>query len=119
MVLAVVCAAAAAALLVSPRVELHVARPAAGAPALRLPRSSVLAGCSAALIALLLAPTPFAFLVAPLAAVMAARFVARLEPVAVRRRRSALEAALPQVVDPMSVCLAESGELAAGGVPGS
>ncbi|HET7691166.1 MAG TPA: type II secretion system F family protein [Nocardioidaceae bacterium] len=106
MLLAVLCAAAAAGLAVAPRVTLPRAMPSVETRGLRRPRSSVLAACSAAVLVLVLAPSPVAVVAAPVAAVVAARVTGRLEPAAVRRRRSALESGLPQVVDLMGVCLA-------------
>lgn len=106
MLLAVLCASAAAALLVPPRMSLPPGRPAvAAASEVRLPRSSALAAGSSALLVLVLLPAPLSLLLTPVAAVVAARAVRRLEPAAVRRRRAALEARLPQVVDLMGVCL--------------
>lgn len=105
MVLAVVCAAAAAALVVPPSLSLPRTGPPAAASRLRLPSSTVLAALSSALLALVFVPPPYALVAAPVVGVVAARVVGRLEPAAVRRRRAALEAGLPQVVDLMGVCL--------------
>jgi Flp pilus assembly protein TadB len=102
-ILAVVAAAVAVALTLPPSFALPGARAPSQPPLLPMPW---VAAVSAAVAVLLLVPLPLGPPGAAMAAVLALRFVRRLEPAAARRRRARLEKALPLVVDLMATCLA-------------
>jgi Flp pilus assembly protein TadB len=101
-VLAALAAATATLLALPPVVRPSKAGRQRRSPTLPLP---VVAGASAALLTLMLVPLPLGLTAAVPAAWAATRMVAGLEPASVRRQRSRLEAAVPEVVDLMAAAL--------------